>query len=115
MEVSKITLTVHKDPKELLTRNLDLTFLFDDGVERTYHKKAPKEYVILEFMNALERLDTATEKYEKKISTLKDEGRTENARDEEDRKPQATSSVDSDSKGSSQEGKDSLAKETQPH
>ena len=104
MEVSKITLTVHKDPKQLLTRNLDLTFQFDDGLERTYHRKVPKESVILHFMEALEKLDIVIEKYEKQKLTLTDEGRTENARDEKDREPQASSSTDSIGKGSSEEG-----------
>jgi len=115
MEVSKITLTVHKDPKELLMRNMDLTLLFDNKEEHTYHRKAEHNLVILQFIQFLDKLDDAVERFEKKILTLKNEGRTENARDEEDRKSQATSSTDSDSKGSSQEGEDSLAKETQPH
>ena len=115
MEVSKITLTVHKDPLDFLMRDLDLTVLLENGKEVTYHRKTESSLIVAHFISFLNKLDDVFEKHFAKPTLTLNRGGTENARDEEDRKSQATSSVDSDSKGSSQEGEDSLAKETQPH
>ena len=104
MELSKITLTVHKDPLDFLMRDLDLTVLLENGREVTYHRKTESSLIIAHFISFLNKLDDVFEKHFAEPTLTLNRGGTENARDEKDREPQASSSTDPDGKGSPQEG-----------
>ena len=102
-EITSLSMTVHKDPMDLLMRNVDLDVGID-GKVHAFKKKIPVEDVLLEVILVLKRIENARLTFNREVKDAKQ-------RDEKGREPEAPSSLDSDGQRSPEKGKGSAGKE----
>lgn len=101
MEIIKIILDIHKDEKLLLMRDLDL-YIYTEKRKYHYTRQMPKDTVMLAFREIIDKI----------YHFLQKEGENERAPNEEDRKSQEASSLDTNSQGPIKEGERVGSKET---
>lgn len=104
-EITSIKMIAHKDPNDLLMRNVDLTVGID-GEEVDYKKKIPVEDVLLEIILVLEKIENARLTFNREVKDAK-----RDARDEESRKAKTPPSPETTSEGSTKSRKGSVGKE----
>ena len=103
-EITSLKMISHKDPKDLLMRNVDLTVGID-GKDHDYKRKIPVEDVLLEVILVLKRIENA------RLTFNKEKKDALQRRDEKGREPETPSSLDSDGQRSPEKGKGSAGKE----
>ena len=103
VEITSLTMITHKDPNDLLMRNVDLAIGIGDEVH-TYHRKVHVEDVLLEVILFLKKAENARLTFNREVKDAK-------RRDEKGREPETPSSLDSDGQRSPEKGKGSAGKE----